>query len=121
VLPAVKSLTGSAAPPSDLAFAHCDIRDEAAVAGLLADAGTRWGRLDVLVNDAGVLRPGPFERVTRAGWAETMAVNAEAPFFLAQAAATRFATLRAVVNLASTPAFVAGSEQSVTKPRRRRS
>jgi NAD(P)-dependent dehydrogenase (short-subunit alcohol dehydrogenase family) len=45
------------------------------------------GRLDVLVNNAGLIRPHPFGEVTEADWDLTMAVNARGLFFCMQAAA----------------------------------
>lgn len=42
-------------------------------------------RIDVLVNNAGVIRRGPAEEIGYAGWREVMAVNLDAAFLLAQA------------------------------------
>jgi NAD(P)-dependent dehydrogenase (short-subunit alcohol dehydrogenase family) len=49
----------------------------------------RWGRLDVLFNNAGVIRVQPMLEVTEAEWDRVMAVNLRAVFFVLQAAARR--------------------------------
>lgn len=49
----------------------------------------RWGRLDVLFNNAGVIRLQPMLEVTREEWDRVMDVNLRAVFFVLQAAARR--------------------------------
>jgi meso-butanediol dehydrogenase/(S,S)-butanediol dehydrogenase/diacetyl reductase len=49
----------------------------------------RWGRLDVLFNNAGVIRVQPLLDVTEAEWDRVMSVNLRAVFFVLQAAARR--------------------------------
>ena len=49
----------------------------------------RWGRLDVLFNNAGVIRVNPLLDVTEQEWDHVMAVNLRAVFFVLQAAARR--------------------------------
>lgn len=48
---------------------------------------SRFGRLDALVNNASAFYPTPLGSATPAQWDELFASNAQAPFFLAQAAA----------------------------------
>lgn len=52
----------------------------------------RWGRLDVLFNNAGVIRLQPMLEVTREEWDRVMDVNLRAVFFVLQAAARRMQT-----------------------------
>jgi meso-butanediol dehydrogenase / (S,S)-butanediol dehydrogenase / diacetyl reductase len=52
----------------------------------------RWGRLDVLFNNAGVIRVQPLFDVTESEWDRVMDVNLRAVFFVLQAAARRMLT-----------------------------
>jgi meso-butanediol dehydrogenase/(S,S)-butanediol dehydrogenase/diacetyl reductase len=49
----------------------------------------RWGRLDVVFNNAGVIKIQPLLEVTEDEWDRVMAVNLRAVFFVLQAAACR--------------------------------
>ena len=63
------------------------------------DAG---GRLDVLVNNAGVMRQAGIEEMSTAEWAHDMAVNLTAPFLMIQAALPHLrAARRSIVNIGS--------------------
>lgn len=68
---------------------------------LVAKTVGHYGRLDALVNNASAFYPTPMGTVTPAQWEELFAVNARAPFFLAQAAAPHLRAARgAIVNIA---------------------
>src|SRR5262249_15112365 len=49
----------------------------------------RWGRLDVLFNNAGVIRVQPLLEVSEAEWDRVLGVNLKSVFFVLQAAARR--------------------------------
>lgn len=71
------------------AFA-CDITDGAAVARLVADVAARFGRLDILVNDAAFNKAIPFpdlDNLTEEVWEKIMAVNLTGPMRLTKAVA----------------------------------
>ena len=60
----------------------------------------RYGRLDALVNNASAFYPTPMGTATSSQWNELFASNAQAPFFLAQAAVPALREARgAIVNL----------------------
>src|SRR5207244_7670337 len=73
---------GGAALPADVTRA-------ADVARMVEDVYRRFGRLDVLFNNAGVIRVQPLLDVTEAEWDRVMDVNLRAVFFVLQAAVRR--------------------------------
>ncbi len=71
------------------AFA-CDITDEAAVNALIGDVTKRFGRLDILVNDAAYNKAIAFsdlDGLTQAEWDKIIAVNLTGPMRLTKAVA----------------------------------
>jgi gluconate 5-dehydrogenase len=91
----------------------CDITDEDAVARAVADAEARLGRLDVLVNNAGVRAVAGFLEHPLEAWRRTLDVNLTGPFLVSRAAIP--AMLRQgkakIINIASTAAELALSER----------
>jgi 3-oxoacyl-[acyl-carrier protein] reductase len=70
------------------ATAHVvDVTDPVAVASLFDDAARAHGRIDVLVNNAGVGAVAPSEELSYEQWSRTLAVNLTGTFLCAQAAA----------------------------------
>ena len=68
---------------------RADVTVAADVARMVEEPYRRWGRLDVLFNNAGVIRVQPLLDVTEPEWDRVMAVNLRAVFFVLQAAARR--------------------------------
>jgi 3-oxoacyl-[acyl-carrier protein] reductase len=71
------------------AFA-CDITDEAAIQALVAAVVQRFGRLDILVNDAAYNYSVPYaelDKLTAEVWDKIMAVNLTGPMHLTKAVA----------------------------------
>lgn len=67
--------------------AATDVGDRSAVAGLVDVAIDTFGRLDVVVSNAGAFPAGRFEELPLEAWDRTVAVNLMAPVVLARAAA----------------------------------
>jgi meso-butanediol dehydrogenase/(S,S)-butanediol dehydrogenase/diacetyl reductase len=66
-----------------------DVTGTADVEAMLDRAYERWGRLDVLFNNAGIAEIRPLLDLTEAEWDRMLAVNLRAVFFVLQGAAKR--------------------------------
>ena len=71
------------------AAVRADVTRDEDVDRMVDEAYKRWGRLDVLFNNAGVIRLQPMLEVTHDEWDRVMNVNLRAVFFVLQAAARR--------------------------------
>jgi NAD(P)-dependent dehydrogenase (short-subunit alcohol dehydrogenase family) len=71
---------------ADVLAVATDVTDEAQVERLFQQARERFGRLDVLVNNAGVFDGGPLDELSTAAWDKVIAVNLRAPFLCTRAA-----------------------------------
>ncbi len=65
---------------------QADSADPRALVEAVERTASEFGRLDVLVNNAGAFLLGPLEQLTLQDFEQTMAVNVRAPFVAAQAA-----------------------------------
>ena len=63
-----------------------DVADPAVPAALVEAAVKRWGRLDVLVNNAGITRDSLVMRMSEADWDAVISTNLKAPFLACKAA-----------------------------------
>lgn len=83
-----------------------DLRKPGIAAGLVRDVVAWAGRLDVLVCSAAAFDRRPFEQIDAAAWRDMLALNLEAPFRLAQAAAPPLRKRRGVIiNILDVAAF----------------
>jgi NAD(P)-dependent dehydrogenase (short-subunit alcohol dehydrogenase family) len=96
------------APSGEAWFVECDVADERQVAACVASALARGGRLDALVNNAGLARPPriPVDKLPLETWNRTLAVNLTGAFLMTKHAAPHLRRTRgAIVNIASTRAL----------------
>ncbi|MEP7236015.1 MAG: glucose 1-dehydrogenase [Ignavibacteriota bacterium] len=64
------------------AFWHLDVTKETEVANVINDVVKKWGRLDVLVNNAGIAGANkPTDQLTEKEWDTVMAVDVKGVFF----------------------------------------
>ena len=90
-----------------IAFKSTEVTDRAQLDALFDFCGQRFGRLDVLVNNAGIARVGRFDAMSKRTWQRLVDVNLGAVFDACQAAIPHLrnahdtATSRAIVNVAS--------------------
>jgi NAD(P)-dependent dehydrogenase (short-subunit alcohol dehydrogenase family) len=69
----------------DIAFVKADVTSEDDTRRVAAEAERRYGRIDVLINNAGLYTGKPFEEITLDDWRERMRVNLEGPFLCIKA------------------------------------
>lgn len=67
---------------ADVLTYECDIRDEEEVSATVDDIVRRRGRIDVLINDAGIVQVAPFENLDPEDYRESMDVHAWGPLRL---------------------------------------
>lgn len=95
-------LLTAAAPLENAAAFICDVSDPDAVTAMMADVMAWSGRLDVVVNNAGVADFGPIEDTSFERWRAVMATNLDGVFLTSQAAIPHLKkTKGALVNIAS--------------------
>src|SRR5258706_7864069 len=93
---------------------HCDVSDAKAVASAVAEIERRFGRLDALVNNAGIAMFAPLLETSDDDWNRVLAVNLTGPFLCTKAAAPlmREHGGGAVVNITSISAVRASTLRS---------
>jgi NAD(P)-dependent dehydrogenase (short-subunit alcohol dehydrogenase family) len=81
---------------------RCDVRDPASVRSAVAAVVDEFGRLDLLVNNAGVFATAPLESITVEQWDEMFETNTRGAFLMAQAAHPHLkATQGRIINIGS--------------------
>jgi 3-oxoacyl-[acyl-carrier protein] reductase len=83
-----------------------DVSDPAAVAAAFADIRARTGRIDALVNNAGVLIEAPLGVIPPEAVDRLLAVNVKGPILVTQAALPLLAPEARIVNVASELAYL---------------
>ena len=63
-----------------------DVMEEQQIDALFARTMERFGRLDILVNDAGIFNGGPIDQLSTEDWDQVIATNLRAPFLCTRAA-----------------------------------
>ncbi len=94
---------------------ECDVADKAQVSRAVAAVQKKWGRLDVLVNSAGVAALGPILDADTEGWWQTLEVNVLGLMYMVHAALPLMKAQGRghIVNISSTASRVAPSGMGV--------
>src|SRR3954470_12304101 len=92
----------------------CDVSDAAAVAAAMATVERRFGRLDALVNNAGIAVFAPLMETSETDWRRVLEVNLTGPFLCTKAAVPlmRNGNGGAIVNITSISAVRASTLRS---------
>lgn len=96
-----------------------DATDAAALTRAIDSVANRFGRLDILVNSAGVLAMGPLDQFSLEDFDRTVAVNIRSVFVATQAAAKHMTNGGRIINIGSTNAqrmpFAGGAAYAMSK------
>ena len=69
----------------DVVCMHCDVRDYDRVQECVKEVVDRFGRIDILMNNAGTVHRQSFLDCTKEGWLEVIDTNLNGAFYVAQA------------------------------------
>lgn len=90
-----------AAGAPDVLAQHCDVSDEAQVTATVAATLAKFGRLDVVVNNAGLMSFKPLQEFSGADWLRVLGVDLLGAFFFTKEAFLHMKPGGAIVNVAS--------------------
>ncbi len=84
-------------------FDRADVSDYAQVQQFVAGAAREFGRIDVMVNNAGIAKPQPFLEITPENWENHLRIHLFGAFYCSQAAAREMAKRKygRIVSIAS--------------------
>jgi NAD(P)-dependent dehydrogenase (short-subunit alcohol dehydrogenase family) len=108
---AMRAVTGRGVEAMELVG---DIADEKKVAGFAAAVAERWGRVDVLVNNAGISMIAPAENLTAEEYRRVLEVNLVAPFLMSKAFGVMMLAQKSgsIVNVASVAGLVGVADRA---------
>ncbi len=93
----------------------CDVRDPEQVTALIDATVSEFGRIDVMVNNAGITEPHPLLEMTPEEWDKTLGINLRGAFLCTQAAARAMIAQGSggcVINLSSVHGFGGAPEHA---------
>lgn len=100
--------------PGDIRPRRMDVTDAEDVASVLGAIEAEAGRIDVLVNNAGIIFFKPVEEVSVEDWDRLLSVNLRGPFLCVRAVAPGMKQRRsgAIINVSSNAGIVGGLDES---------
>lgn len=96
-----------------LLFQH-DVSDAGGAEEIVEKLGESWGKLDILVNSAGIIRDGLFLQMSPEDWSAVIQTNLNGTFFFCKASARMMMSKRrgSIINISSVAATHSNKGQS---------
>jgi 3-oxoacyl-[acyl-carrier protein] reductase len=91
--------------PTPPLLIECNVADDASVASMMQQIKNRFGGLDILINNAGILRDRTLKKMTTDDWNAVLGVNLSGPFHCIRHATPILRTGGRIVNVSSLSAF----------------
>jgi 3-oxoacyl-[acyl-carrier protein] reductase len=80
---------------------QADVSDSTNVAKMFEEVKTKWGKLNILVNNAGILKTAPFDQISEEDWDAVIRVNLKGQFLCAKEAVKLMDKGSKIINIAS--------------------
>jgi NAD(P)-dependent dehydrogenase (short-subunit alcohol dehydrogenase family) len=95
-------------------FVKTDVRERTSINAMVEKTVKRFGHLDFLMNNAGIVKWCPAESVTENDWREVIDVNLNGLFYCSQAAAKQMIQQKSgcIINIASMSGYIVNRPQS---------
>ncbi|WEX09041.1 SDR family NAD(P)-dependent oxidoreductase [Chelativorans sp. AA-79] len=93
---------------------HNSVADRDAAQAMVKQAIDRFGSVDIVINNAGIIRMGAFAEMSEADWQSVLRVNLYGSFYLSRAAARHFKAQRsgAYLHLTSASGLIGSTSQA---------
>ncbi|PYQ45306.1 MAG: 3-oxoacyl-ACP reductase [Acidobacteria bacterium] len=90
---------------------QADVSRAQEITGMVSEVETSLGSIDILVNNAAIAQPRPFEEITETEWDEILSVNLKSVFLVTQAVIAGMRTRKwgRIINLSSVAAQTGGA------------
>jgi 3-oxoacyl-[acyl-carrier protein] reductase len=90
---------------------QADVSRAQEITGMVSEVETSLGPIDILVNNAAIAQPRPFEEITETEWDEILRVNLKSVFLVTQAVIAGMRTRKwgRIINLSSVAAQTGGA------------
>ncbi|MBN1876156.1 MAG: glucose 1-dehydrogenase [Anaerolineae bacterium] len=94
-------------------FIPTDVRDKASIQAMVDRTMAEFGKIDILMNNAGIVQHLEAEKVTEAGWRDVIDVNLTGLFFCCQAVGRQMIAQRSgcIINIASMSGLIVNFPQ----------
>lgn len=92
----------------------CDVKSRESVEQVVDGVAEKWGRLDIMVNNAGITRDTLLPRMTDDEWDDVIATNLRGPFLFTRAASRHMMRARygRIINISSVSGLIGNPGQT---------